>query len=94
MDSIDDIELFDDISEGGENGVMEIELTGDAERELNDTDELYIEYDLEPGQLIFINSVLAANLEEGDTDGLTPAMFIEGEGPENNSFRVLNLDTQ
>lgn len=94
LDTLSDIELFDDISEGGgENGVMEIELAGDAERELTDTDELYIEYDLEQGQLIFINSVLAVNSEEGDTDGLTPAMFIE-EGPENNSFRVLNLDTQ
>lgn len=93
LDSIDDIELIDGILQD-ENNIMDIETVGDAERELNNTDNVFIEYDLEPGQLIFINSILAANSEEGDTDGLTPGMFIDGEGSENAPFRVLNLDTQ
>lgn len=93
VDALDDIELSDDMP-SDENNFMEIELAGDAERDTNDTGEVFIDYDLEPGQLVFINSILAANTEDGDTDGLTPAMFIQGEGSDNASFRVLNLDTQ
>lgn len=94
LDTLGDVELLDGGLPSADNSAMETGLAGDAEREMNDTDEVFIEYDLEPGQLIFINSMLAANSEEGDTDGLTPAMFIDGEGSNTASFRVLNLDTQ
>lgn len=61
---------------------------------MNESELVCIEYDLEPGQLVFIEAIVPSTLEEENVDSPSPAMFIEGEGSDNASFRVLNLDTE
>lgn len=99
MDQVDDFDLdfIDDIrpelslhSNSNNN-----EFSGDPEHEMNNADQVYIQYDLEPGQMIFIDANNSNEIpDEGNTDSLVPAMFIDYEGPDNALFRVLNLDTQ
>lgn len=75
--------------------VDENAYSGDPEHEINYGDQVYIENDLEPGQLIFINSISPEMIEEVNEGGeiIIPAMFIECENLDNALYRVLNLDT-
>lgn len=103
MDSNDDALLLEDLpqmavinSNRNNNSTNnDFEFTGDPDHEINLSGQVYIEYDLEPGQLVFVDlDVTASILDEGNIESLAPAMFIEAEGPDNALFRVLNLDTE
>lgn len=69
---------------------MEIEMSGDPQHENSKPTDVHIEYDLESGQLIFIDTSSIPNLEGRNFTNLIPAMFIEKRDNEN---RVINLDT-
>lgn len=69
---------------------MEIEMSGDPQHENSKPTDVHIEYDLESGQLIFIDTSSIPNLEGRNFTNLIPAMFIEKHDNEN---RVINLDT-
>lgn len=70
--------------------------SGDPEHELNQVDQVYIENDLLPGQLIFINSNSSEMIEEVNEsrETVTPAVFVERESLDNALYRVLNLDNR
>lgn len=92
---LDQFAIMND-SDMEENQLDANAYSGDPEHEINYGDQVYIENDLEPGQLIFINSISPEMIEEVNEDGETiiPAMFIECESLDNALYRVLNLDTQ
>lgn len=69
---------------------MEIEMSGDPQHENSKPTDVHIEYDLESGQLIFIDTSSIPNLEGRNFTNLIPAMFI---GKRDNENRVINLDT-
>lgn len=64
---------------------------------VDDSDEATIAYELESGQLVFINTIPLPSSEGGNLENVVPAMYIEDDGPNNNartSFHVLNLVTK
>lgn len=63
----------------------------------NDTllNDVCIEYDFEPGQLIFIERPLTEIIfQEGSMNTFEPAMFIENHNIDEATTNVLNLNTQ
>lgn len=75
-----------------ENGT-EIQSFGDSENETNSY-EWYIDYELEPGQLIFINTPSESSLEDGNDNHVEPAMFMDYHSFDDATFIVLNLNTE
>ncbi|XP_031619609.1 uncharacterized protein LOC116338472 [Contarinia nasturtii] len=93
-DNNDSISESPDSSESGNDAVNvdDIELIGDPDRETDDIELVFVEYELEPGQLIFINSSSSLS-DDVDADSSVPALFI-GEDSDDNAFlQILNLET-
>lgn len=90
LDNLNDDDFMQSTSrvEQSDN-TLEMEMSGDPQHENSKPTEIHIEYDLESGQLIFIDTT--SNSEGRNVTNLIPAMFVEKH--DNASYRVLNLDT-
>lgn len=92
MDNLNDDDFMQSIPRVERNeSTLEMEMSGDPQHENAKPTEVHIEYDLESGQLIFIDTLSIPNLEGRNVTNLIPAMFVEKH--DNASYRVLNLDT-
>lgn len=78
---------------GTEENFGEIQSIGDSENETNSY-EWYIDYELEPGQLIFINTPSQNSFEDGNDNHVEPAMFMDYHSFDDATFIVLNLNTE
>lgn len=59
------------------------------------SNDVYIEYDFEPGQLIFIETPSTEIIyQEGSVNTFEPTMFIENHKIDEATINVLNLNTQ
>lgn len=89
--------LFDHNNEtsfvNGETPIMDEDMM-DGDYVVHDSEEATIEYELESGQLVFINTISLPSSEGANLETVVPAMYIEDGDTNSATFRVLNLATQ